>query len=194
MKRSILVAILLASFGCSPATQQPGAGEQSKGTPPASGPSAMSPPSKPPALVGEWQRTQKCPELVKVLTKAGMKSSVLSVLAEDGWIPGVSRPSQIKNPSRPCEHAVARKHSHFFTADGYFGSRDAKGEQVDDGQYQLIGKNSVVIGGVTFHYNITAGGDTIAFKPVIPDCAPRCFKAIWSVSVAYPGYKWHRIS
>jgi hypothetical protein len=81
-----------------------------------------------------------------------------------------------------------------FTADGYFGSRDANGEQVDDGQYRLSGNDTLVIGDVTFHYKITDGGRTISFTPEIPKCAPSCFEAGWSVSVAYPGYTWQRIS
>jgi hypothetical protein len=48
-----------------------------------------------------------------------------------------------------------------------------------------------VISDVTFHYVIT--GDTIAFTPVIPDCAPTCAEAGWSVAVAYPGYTWSRV-
>ena len=147
-----------------------------------------------PAIVGEWQRTQKCQELVGVLTKNGMKDTVLPSLAEDGWIPGVNSPEQIKDPAHPCRGAPPRKHSHFFTADGQFGSRDANGQQVDSDPYRITAPNTVVIGdpGVEFHFTIT-DNDTIAFDPVIPDCAPSCFEAQWSVSVAYPGYTWERI-
>jgi hypothetical protein len=81
-------------------------------------------------------------------------------------------------------------HSHFFTADGQFGSRDADGNQVDDGRYTLVGDDQVVIGGVTFQYSIT--GDQLALRPTIPSCRPECFEAQWSVSVAYPGYTWQR--
>ena len=128
------------------------------------------------------------------MKRAGLKKALLESIATDGWIPGVTSVEQIKNPARPCRGAVARKHSHFFTADGLFGSRDANGHQVDDGQYRLIGDNTLVIGDVTFHYKISDGGDTIAFTPEIPKCAPSCFEAGWSVAVAYPGYTWHRIA
>jgi hypothetical protein len=143
-------------------------------------------------IVGEWQRTQKCAELVGLLRTAGMEQWVLPMLAEDGWIPGVTKPAQIDDPTQPCQHAVPRKHSHFFTAAGEFGSRDAAGQQVDDGSYELKGSHQVVIGDVTFRYRIT-GNDTIAFTPVPPDCRPGCFDAPWSVSVAYRGYTWHRV-
>lgn len=146
-----------------------------------------------PDLVGEWQRFQECQELVDALTAAGLESAVLESIAGDGWIPGVSSPEQIQDPTQPCLGAVGRIHSHFFTADGEFGSRDANGRQVDDGHYQIIDEGTMVIGTVTFHYTIT-NNDTIAFEPVIPDCAPTCFEAQWSVAVAYPGYTWTRVS
>lgn len=102
---------------------------------------------------------------------------------------------QLEDKTHPCRGAVARKHSHFFTVDGQFGSRDANGKQVDDGPYRLVGANTVVIGDpeVTFHYLITNGGRTLALTPVIPRCRPSCFEAQWSVNVAYPGYTWTRI-
>ncbi len=114
------------------------------------------------------------------------------MIAEDGWIPGVTSVAQIEDPADPCRDAVSREHSHFFTADGQFGSRDANGEQVDDGRYELFGDDTVVIGDVTFHYEIT-DGDTISFTPEVPDCAPSCFEARWSVAVAFPGYTWQRV-
>lgn len=99
--------------------------------------------------------------------------------------------SQIEDRAHPCAGAVPRKHSHFFTADGRFGSRDANGQQVDDGKYRLVG-DAFVIDGVTFHYTIR-GNAALSISPDIPDCAPSCFEAGWSIAVAYPGYTWHRI-
>ena len=143
-------------------------------------------------LVGEWQRLQMCSELESVMNKAGLHDALLESVAGDGWIPGVTEVSQIKDPAHPCVGAVDRKHSHFFTADGVFGSRDANGQQVDDGTYELVG-DAFVINGVTFHYVIT-DHDTLSINPEIPKCAPSCFEAGWSMAVAYPGYTWHRIS
>ncbi len=145
-----------------------------------------------PELVGEWERFQECHELVDALTEAGLENAVLESIAGDGWIPGVSTPGQIQDPTQPCIGAVGRMHSHFFTADGEFGSRDANGQQVDDGHYEVVDDGTMVITSVTFHYTIN--NDTIAFDPVIPDCAPTCFEAQWSVAVAYPGYTWTRVA
>jgi len=90
---------------------------------------------------------------------------------------------------------VPLRHSHFFTADGKFGSRDQHGNQVDDGAYRIVDEGTFVVSkefpDVTFHYSID--GDSIAFEPVIPDCSPDCFEAAWSVSVAFPGHEWRRV-
>ena len=123
--------------------------------------------------------------------EAGLHDALLESIAGDAWIPGVTKVSQIKDPTHPCVGSVARKHSHFFTADGQFGSRDAVGEQVDDGQY-VVEDDAFVISGVTFHYVIT-DNDTLSITPETPDCAPSCFEAGWSIAVAYPGYTWHRV-
>jgi hypothetical protein len=158
----------------------------SASVPPSSATAATSP------LVGEWQRLQKCAELEQVMRKAGLHDALLESIAADGWIPGVTKVSEIKDPAHPCAGAVDRTHSHFFAANGQFGSRDANGQQVDDGQYRLVG-DAFVIDSVTFHYTIT-GNDTLSITPETPDCAPSCFEAGWSIAVAYPGYTWHRIS
>lgn len=76
------------------------------------------------------------------------------------------------------------------------GSLDWNGEPVDDGTYEIIDDHTFVVSkefpDVTFNYAIE--GDTIMFDPVIPECAPTCFEAPWSVSVAYPGETWERVS
>ena len=180
----ICLALLLMA-GCSSADKD-AAHEQ---TTPTSAPTSPSPVA--PAIVGEWQRLQKCSELEQAMTNAGLHDALLESISGDGWIPGVTKVSQIKDPTHPCVGSVDRKHSHFFTADGQFGSRDANGQQVDDGQYQVAG-DAFVIGSVTFHYTIT-DNDTLSITPETPNCAPSCFEAGWSIAVAYPGYTWHRI-
>jgi hypothetical protein len=126
------------------------------------------------------------------LEKAGLKKWELRFIAEDGWIPGVSKPQQIKDPAHPCQGAVARKHSHFFTAAGEFGSRDENGQQVDENKYEIVAPDVVQIGKVKFHYEIS--GDTLRLTPEIPSCSPDCFEAAWSVAVAYERYDWQRIA
>jgi hypothetical protein len=148
-------------------------------------------------LVGEWRRTQRCEEVLEILTKAGFKMQVaLATIAENGFLPGVSSADQIDDPKHPCNGAVPQEHSHFFTADGKFGSKDAQGDQVDDGTYKILDDRTFVVSkefpDITFHYRIT--GDTIRFDPVVPACAPSCFEAVWSVMVAFPGKTWERVS
>lgn len=147
------------------------------------------------ALVGEWQRTTTCAELVQALERAGLEELALEAVAGNGFVPGVTTPEQIADPARPCEGAVPRKHSHFFTQSGQFGSRDWNGEQVDDGTYDVVEDGTLVISkefpDVTFHYEIR--DETITFQPVIPEgCVT--FRCMWSVSMAYPGQNWERVS
>ena len=89
---------------------------------------------------------------------------------------------------------MPRKHSHFFTKGGKFGSLDWTGQTVDDGTYRLAKGLTFVISKefpkVTFHYRIQ--GNTIAFSPVIPaGCS--AFRCLWAVSMAYPGKTWKRV-
>jgi len=162
----------------------------------ASGTQAASDEATAPALVGTWERETRCEELVSALEQAGLDQWVLESVAGNAFIPGVTSPDQIADPAHPCEGAVPREHSHVFTEDGSFESLDWNGEPVDDGTFEIIDDHTFVVSkefpDVTFGYAIQ--GDTIMFDPVIPDCTPQCFEAAWSVSVAYPGQEWHRVS
>jgi hypothetical protein len=138
-----------------------------------------------------------CEERVEALARAGLGRFAVEHAAGEGWLPGVTGPEQIKNPAKPCAGAVPLKHGHFFTADGMFGSRDAKGDQVDDGEYRSIDENTIVVrkefGEVTFDYEVLPNG-TLLLTPVMPACtASGCFAAQWAVSVAYPGLPWERV-
>jgi hypothetical protein len=156
-------------------------------------------------LVGTWERETRCQEVVSALERAGLENWVLEFVAGNGFIPApaesgeiraVTDPNEIADPSDPCKGAVPRVHSHFFTPGGEFGSLDWNGDQVDDGTYEILDDHTFVISkefpDVTFNYSIQ--DDTITFDPVIPECAPGCFEAAWSVSVAYPGETWDRVS
>lgn len=147
------------------------------------------------ALVGEWQRTTTCQDRVRALNKAGLGKFAAEHAAGDGFIPGVTSVDQLEDPNKPCQGAVPQRHSHFFTTDGLFGSRDAEGDQVDDGTYRLTNERTVVIskefGDVTFHFTIR--DDNLFLTPVLPGCAKKgCFAAQWAVAVAYPGLPWQR--
>jgi hypothetical protein len=156
------------------------------------------------SLVGTWQRVIRCKELVRALEKAGLEESVLEAVVGTGFLPGVTSPDQIADPRHPCEGAVAQLHAHFFTADGQFGSLDGDGNQVDEGTYTIVDDTLVMPYGfeegppilVMFHLRIHR--DWVRFYPVIPsDCSTssRCLEAaVWSVSVAFTGKKWTRVS
>ena len=145
-------------------------------------------------IVGTWGRQTTCAELVAALKNAGMQKWVLEFVAGNGFVPGVTAPGQLSDPAHPCAGAVPRRHSHFFTAGGKFGSLDGKGQPVDDGIYSVIDKRTFVISKefprVTFHYSID--GRNIRFAPVVQrGCAT--FRCAWAISMAYPGKAWQRV-
>lgn len=146
-------------------------------------------------IVGEWERETTCDELVQALRDAGMDELVDEFVAGNGFIPGISvdEPEQI-DPNDPCKGAVPRVHSHFFTEDGEFGSRDWNGEDVDEGRYRVNGDKLVIskeFPDVTFRYRIE--GDTIMFDPLNIPAGCTTFPCGWSIAVAYPGKKWERV-
>ena len=66
---------------------------------------------------------------------------------------------------------MVQRHSHFFTADGKFGSLDQNEQQVDDGTYRLSGTGRFRLGEhqeETFTYRIE-GGDRLMMEPVISE-------------------------
>jgi hypothetical protein len=154
------------------------------------------------SLVGGWQRVTHCRDLVRALTEAGFEDHVLEAVAGNGFIPGGVR-SAISSTLHPCNGAVPRRHSHFFTSDGLFGSRDWNGNQVDEGTYELVGDHTLVMPygfedgapiQVEFRYRIN--GNTLRFEPVVPsDCSTsHCREATaWSITVALPGKTWRRV-
>jgi hypothetical protein len=192
-----VMLLLLVASGCSGggspepiSSLPPTATRTSTPTTTSSGPS----PGAGSAIVGDWERVTTCEERVEALEKAGLGRFAAEHAAGEGWLPGVTSPAQIKDPAKPCAGAVPLKHGHFFTADGMFGSRDAKGDQVDDGTYRTIDENTIVVekefGDVTFDYEVLPDG-TLLLSPDMPPCAASgCFAAQWAVSVAYPGLPW----
>ena len=87
--------------------------------------------------MGTWTRTTTCAEQLQALSRPGLRKYALEMVAGNRFIPGVRSPDQLKDPAQPCRGAVPRKHSHFFTKDGRFGSLDWNGQDVDDGTYTL---------------------------------------------------------
>ena len=143
------------------------------------------------ALVGEWERETTCEEMLAAFTKAGLGVYAVENILGNGFVPG----KYSLDPRHPCKGAVPRKHSHFFTESGEFGSRDWRGEQVDDGTYRVIDDHTLVISkefpDVKFRYRIE--GDTITFAPLLEMDGCTDFRCIWAVSMAYSGEKWTRV-
>jgi hypothetical protein len=140
-------------------------------------------------VLGTWTAVTTCSAQYNALmTFPGLRNYAKEMVVGNGFIPGVHQVSQLKDSAHPCLGAVPRKHSHFFTKSGAFGSRDWTGEQVDDGRYTLKGANQMVIHkefpSVTFTYAVT--GKTIKFTPLI---AKTCstFRCAWSLSMAIAG-------
>jgi hypothetical protein len=164
-------------------------------------PSGAKPPSR--SLVGVWQRVTHCQDYVRPLRAAGFEEAALESAVGNGFIPGVTSVEELEDPAHPCRGAIPRRHSHFFTPEGFFGSLDWNAEQVDEGTYELFGDDTLVIPYgfevgppilVTFHYRIH--GMTLRLEPVVPsDCTTdRCREAAsWSIAVATPGKNWRRV-
>lgn len=143
-------------------------------------------------VLGTWTAVTTCAAQHKALTKwPGLRKYATETVVGNGFIPGVTSVSQLKDPANPCRGAVPRKHSHFFTRAGGFGSLDWNGEDVDDGSYTLKAPNRIVIHkefpSVTFTYAIR--GKAITFTPLIPKTCST-FRCAWSVAMAIPGTRW----
>ena len=124
-----------------------------------------------------------------------MEELVDEFVAGNAFIPGVGveDPEKI-DVEQPCKGAVPRVHSHFFTEDGKFGSRDWNEQDVDDGRYRVSGDKLVIskeFPDVTFRYRIE--GDTIMLEPLNIPAGCTTFRCGWSISVAYPGKRWKRV-
>jgi len=135
-------------------------------------------------LVGTWQRVNSCASFVLAFKEAGLID-----LAPE-WLVGgyFTSLDQIDNTDL-CKGATEVRHSHFFTANGGFGSRDEMGRQVDDGSYRMVDDRTITFpsSDVTVHFIIE--GDTVMFEVVVPDpCEGTCRdNTAWALSAFYPG-------
>ena len=163
------------------------AGAVAAGMAPSPGP-AMGPANP---LIGNWQRTNSCTAFVKAMRRAGLGRGLSEWLVGAGYFRSAS---QI-DPAAPCKHARNLKHSHFFTAAGKFGSRDEKGNQVDDGDYEIVAPHMLAFPsharefghGVKVRYRIPAG--KLRFDVVVPHpCTGKCRDVTgWALSAFYAG-------
>ena len=114
-------------------------------------------------LVGEWKRVTKCQELVRLLEANGLGERAPQAIEGNGWVDGTLE--QLAKKDDPCEGAVPREHSHFFTEFGAFGSLDWRGEQVDEGTYEIVDDRTFTIGDATFHFEIRGRHDQLRTGP-----------------------------
>jgi hypothetical protein len=192
----VLLAVPALAVGCGSSES---AGEQpsAEATTAAANTTAA---STSPAIVGRWERENKCRELVKALNDADLGKIAPSVVGD--YFP--ETPSkQLAEKGDLCQGARPVVHYHFFDEAGRFGSLDENEEQVDDGTYEIIDDRTFVISkefpDVTFHYEIE--GDAITLSPVITRALKRealahpleFAAAGWAISVSYPGHEWKRV-
>lgn len=144
-------------------------------------------------LVGEWRRVNSCEAYVVALEAAGFGAN------RDRWLVdfGGYWASQEDIPAGdPCVNATEVEHSHFFTGDGQFGSRDEHGAQVDEGDYNVDGpklafpshEREFGYGPIDVEYEIGADGALELIVNVPDECSDACEVAhVWALSAFYPG-------
>ncbi|MDX6324475.1 MAG: hypothetical protein QOK15_829 [Nocardioidaceae bacterium] len=150
-----------------------------------------------PSIVGRWQQSHTCDELVRGLDALGLEALAPGVVGD--YFPDQS-PAALAAKPDICAGATPQLHSHFFTASGLFGSLDQFSNQVDDGTYVIVDSNTFRIGDATFDYRIHGG--LVALTPVITAQQRRAAlrhpwqfsTAGWMVAVAYPGTLWNHVA
>ena len=184
-RRLVVASLVLAIAACQPSASTPSARSDS---PPSTAASADAQ-----SLVGEWVGVHDCERIVTLLRDAGHDEFIAEQVFE--LVPGLGSPEDLEGRADICEGAEQHEHSHFFTADGMFGSRDHRGQQVDEGTYELVGDDVVVINRETFHYRIDGDSLYLTPDPVdTSDCTSRMcrFEPVWVLTVAMPGMPWER--
>jgi len=137
--------------------------------------------------------------MLSAFQEAGLAESQLD------WIIGnwVGDPAGEVHADDVCEDArPPEEHSHFFTADGQFGSYDAAGEQVDNGNYAVVepGILSFASHAAEFGYDgdilvrYTVSGDSAEFEVLMPsECDEACSLAhAWAISAFFGPEPWTR--
>jgi hypothetical protein len=147
-------------------------------------------------LVGRWQTVRICQDLVNDLRKVGLVALAPAVVGD--YFPNQT-PAELARKSNLCSGAKPQRHSHFFTADGKFGSLDQHNQQVDDGSYELLGAHKVKINDGSFRFRVQ--GKTLMLTPLLTAAEkqqalahPHTFStAGWMVAVSYLGHSWRRV-
>jgi hypothetical protein len=148
------------------------------------------------SIVGRWQQSHRCQQLVDALNALGLGAIAPAMVGD--YFPEAT-PEELAAKTDLCSGARPIQHSHFFTADGMFGSLDQNFNQVDDGTYVMVDSNTFVIGEATFDFTRT--GDTLSITPRITakqraDALKHPLEfstAGWMVAVSYPGVDWKNV-
>jgi hypothetical protein len=194
----LLAAAALASCAASTGPSGPPAASTAPASPSeasSGGPSAFDP-----DLVGTWTRMHDCQTMLAAFEEAGLAES------HAVWIIGnwVGDPKDVEaDPNNLCAEArPPEEHSHFFTADGQFGSLDAEGNQVDGGDYALVDNDTLSFAShsTEFGYDgdilvdYVVSGDSAVFEVhVPPECDDRCLEAhAWALSAFFGPDPWNR--
>jgi len=149
------------------------------------------------SIVGRWQQSHTCDQLVSALNALGLAELAPGVVGD--YFPDQT-PAQLAAKPDICSGALPQLHSHFFTASGLFGSLDQFQNQVDDGTYVVVDSNTFMIGDATFDDSIHGG--TLTLTPRITSQQRRVAlrhpwefsTAGWMVAVSYPGTTWNRVA
>jgi hypothetical protein len=149
------------------------------------------------SIVGRWQQSHTCDQLVSALNAEGLGPLAPGVVGD--YFPDLT-PEQLAAKPDICSGALPQLHSHFFTASGLFGSLDQFRHQVDDGTYVLVDSNTFMIGDATFDFSVHGG--QMALTPIITDQQRRealrhpwdFSTAGWMVAVSYPGTTWAQVA
>lgn len=147
-------------------------------------------------IVGRWQMVRTCQKMVGALQAVGLRPLAPVVVGD--YFPNQT-PQQLAKKKNLCQGAKPQIHSHFFTADGKFGSVDQHGKQVDDGTYAVSG-STLKIGAGSFRFRIQ--GKTLMLKPLLTSALkqealadPLGFHpAGYMVAVAVQGHPWNRVA
>ena len=151
-------------------------------------------------VVGRWQTIRTCQDIVGALQAAGLRPLAPGVVGE--YFPNQT-PQQLAAKKNLCKGAKPQAHSHFFTAAGTFGSVDQRGEQVDDGNYQVTGSTLKIgnsdVGG-SFRFRVQ--GKTLMLRPILTPALKQAALANpldfsvagWMVAVALNGKPWNRVA
>jgi hypothetical protein len=164
--------------------------------------SALGPSEAPaPDLVGTWTRTQSCEEQLADFRAKGLADAEGFQWVSSNWAPGAPSPTG----SDYCAGATGpTTHSHFFTFEGGFGSRDQNGQQVDDGDYEVAAPGVVRFPSHarefgysgTIEVQFVVAGNEARFDVAVPtNCIrdPHCTDAYgWALSAFFAGPPWMR--